>query len=220
MRNVLITGGSKGIGLAIISGLSRDYNIIAPSHQELDLADNASVDAFLASLKDTWVDIIIHNAGVNNPATIENISDTNLEETMRVNLISPIRISRSLVSHMKNQRWGRIIHISSIFGKISKEKRVLYSATKFGINGITKALAVELGPFNILVNSICPGYTDTELTRKNVPEIDKAKIVEATPLGRFAQPSEIAHFVRFLISDENTFTTGQIIVVDGGFTVR
>ena len=113
---------------------------------------------------------------------------------------------------------GRIVNISSIFGIVSKEGRSLYSSTKFGINGLTKALAVELGPENILVNSICPGYTDTELTKKNVSEADKKALIPRIPLRRFAKPEEIASVAAFLVSDKNAYITGQTIVVDGGFS--
>jgi len=119
---------------------------------------------------------------------------------------------------MIEKRYGRIVNISSIWGITSKEKRTIYSATKFGINGVTKALAKELGKYNILVNSICPGYVNTEMTKKNVTEMDKKEILKNIPLDRFAEPDEIGCLIKFLISDENTYITGQCIVIDGGLT--
>jgi len=120
---------------------------------------------------------------------------------------------------MKKNRWGRIINISSIFGIVARGKQTMYSATKHAINGVTKTLALELGPHNILVNSVCPGFTNTDLVKRNPPE-KNALIAKDIPLGRFAEPSEIAELVLFLISDKNTYVNGQSLVIDGGFTCR
>jgi len=98
-------------------------------------------------------------------------------------------------------------------------KQTMYTATKHGINGVTKALALELGPYNILVNSVCPGFTNTDLVKRNAPE-KNAFIAKDIPLGRFVEPIEIAEFVSFLISDKNTYINGQLITIDGGFTCR
>ncbi len=221
-KTVLITGSSRGIGRAIVEELKKgkDYKIIAPSRSELDLNSLASVKRFIAQYKDSPIEIIINNAGVNNPDFIDALDDKNIEETFNVNLISPIYLIRGLIGYMKEKRIGRIVNISSIFSVVSKEKRAIYSATKAGLNGLTRALAAELGPYNILVNSVCPGYTNTELTKKNVSETEKAKIYQNIPLGRFAEPKEIAKLVAFLVSEENTYITGQTIIIDGGFVIK
>jgi len=117
---------------------------------------------------------------------------------------------------MKKRKWGRIVSIASIFGHVARTRQILYSATKHGIIGMTKALALELGQYNILVNSVSPGFTDTDLTRRNTPEKNR-EITRGIPLNRFATASEIAETVKFLISDKNTYINGTDIIIDGGF---
>ena len=119
---------------------------------------------------------------------------------------------------MKLQNYGRIVNIGSIWGIVSKRGRVVYSATKHGIHGLTKTLAVELAEYNILVNTVCPGFTLTELTKKNNTDEEIAKISLNIPMGRMAESEEIASMVCYLVSDKNTYATGQLIAVDGGFT--
>ena len=221
-RTVFITGGSRGIGNAVLEKLRflDRYDVIAPAREELDLANDESLERFLRIYREKPIDVIVNNAGINMPQLVDKLSDENIRDTMQVNLVAPIKLIRGIVGHMKQNRYGKIVNISSVFGIVSKEKRVLYSATKFGLNGVTKALAVELGPYNILVNSVCPGYTNTELTKRNVSEAEKKEIIEHIPLRRFAEPAEIVNLIAFLISDENTYITGQIISADGGFTSR
>jgi 3-oxoacyl-[acyl-carrier protein] reductase len=216
-KRALVTGASRGIGMAIAKALSVDgWEVVAPARSELDLSDANSIHAFTARKAD--YDSLINNAGINTVATIDKAADKDIDEMMAVNLVAPIKLCRWVVPSMALRGGGRIVNISSIFGIVSKEGRSLYSATKFGLNGITKALSVELGPKNILVNSICPGYTETELTKKNVSEADKKALIPRIPLRRFAKPEEIAGVAVFLASDRNTYVTGQTIVVDGGFS--
>jgi len=118
---------------------------------------------------------------------------------------------------MKTRGGGRIVTFSSIWGMRSKEYRPLYSMTKFGVNGMTRALARELGPSGILLNCVAPGYVLTEMTAKNVPPDEQKRLCAEIPLRRMAQPSEIAKTVAFLLSADNTYITGQTIVIDGGF---
>jgi 3-oxoacyl-[acyl-carrier protein] reductase len=101
---------------------------------------------------------------------------------------------------------------------VTKEQRAAYSTVKSGLNGLTRTLAVELGPSNVLVNAVGPGYVETELTRQNNSPEDLKRIANSIPLGRLAQPAEIAKFVAFLCSDDNSYTTGQLLLIDGGFT--
>jgi 3-oxoacyl-[acyl-carrier protein] reductase len=163
------------------------------------------------------VDILVNNAGINLLCAIEGIDDDTFAEMIAVNLQGPLTLIRELAPHMKRQGFGRIVNISSIWGLRSKERRTLYSSTKFALNGATKALARELGGHGILVNAVCPGYVNTELTRTNVPPAEQEAIKRTIPLGRFAEPGEIARLVRWLVSGENTYLTGQALVIDGGF---
>jgi 3-oxoacyl-[acyl-carrier protein] reductase len=219
-RTVLLTGASRGIGAAIYKKLKTDYNLIIPEREELDLADNSSIDAFIKKHKNIKVDIIINNAGINFPQWIEEMSDENIETTVQINLVAPIRLIRGFVGNMKKNHWGRIINISSIFGIVARGKQVLYSATKHGINGVTQALALELAKDNILVNSICPGFTKTDLVIKKNSAEKIALLEKDIPLGRLAEPKEIAELVEFLISDRNTYITGSSVVIDGGFITK
>lgn len=217
-RTVLITGASRGIGAAVKERLSNEETtLLTPSRNELNLLSNDSIDSYLASLVSP-VDVLVNNAGVNYLASIEEVTVRSLGDMVQVNLTAPLRLIQSVARHMKKNRYGRIVNVSSIFGIVSKERRLMYSATKAGLIGMTKTLALELGPFDILVNCIAPGYVLTELTKQNNSEQEIEKISSMIPLRRMAQPAEIAEVIAFLCSDKNSYITGQTIIVDGGFT--
>ncbi len=217
---IFLTGASRGIGLAIFKKLKKEgYKIIAPTRRELDLSNPISIKHLIEINKNAKIDILINNAGVNFPRWIDELEDENLEQTIQVNLTSPIKLIRAFVPHMKKQKWGRIVNISSMFGIVARGKQVPYVASKHAINGVTKTLALELGQHNILVNSVCPGFVKTDLVLRNPPE-KLAALAKDVPLGRLAEPKEIAELVSFLISEKNTYITGSCIVIDGGFTCR
>ncbi|MGE4266589.1 MAG: SDR family NAD(P)-dependent oxidoreductase [Deferribacterales bacterium] len=217
MKNVLVTGGAKGIGKAICDEFrSCGYNVFSPARQEMDISNPDSIHNYAESLK-TAIDVLVNNAGINILGGIEEIDENDIAAMINTNLTGPLALIKAIVPYMKKNGYGRIINISSIWGVRSKERRLLYSASKFGINGVTKSLAGELGKYNILVNSVAPGYVNTELTQKNVSPEEQAKIKSTIPLGRFAEPCEIAKVVRFLGSEDNTYITGQVITADGGF---
>ena len=221
MRTVLVTGGSRGIGKAICERFGEaGYRVVAPSRAEMDLTNAASVEAYLADNADLAPDVIVNNAGINDIHNIEEITDDEIERAMAVNLTSPLRILRGLTGGMKRRGYGRIVNIGSIWAVVSKAGRCTYAATKNGLHGLTNTLAVELAPYGILVNTVCPGFTATELTRQNNTPEQIAAIEQEIPLGRLAQPHEIAELVYFLGSEQNTYITGQKITADGGFTVR
>jgi 3-oxoacyl-[acyl-carrier protein] reductase len=227
MRNLakphkaLITGGSRGIGAAIASVLqSQGMEVIAPSRQELDLGDQSSVSAFLASPSSQGIDILVNNAGINFLNEIEHIADEDWDEMLRVNVTAPMELIRGLSPAMKSRQWGRIVNISSIFSLVTRAKRGAYSAAKSGLNGLTLTAAVELAPHGIFVNAVCPGYVETELTYQNNSPEQLAAIAETIPARRLAQPEEIANLVAFLCSEKNTYLTGQTITIDGGFTCQ
>lgn len=217
-KKVLLTGGSRGIGSAIKTKLEATnlYEVITPNSDALDLSNIESIKKYCHF--DLKFDILINNAGVNFIRKIEEITPSEIEIINNINLIAPLLLTQAVVKHMKTNKWGKIINISSIWGVRSKEMRTLYSGTKFGIIGQTKALSRELGPENILINAICPGYVMTDMTDSTVSKEEQEIIKESVPLRRFAYPSEIAEIVEFLISERNTYMTGQTLVVDGGFT--
>lgn len=219
MRKVFLTGGARGIGKAIAQKfLENGYGVVAPSRSELDLANDTSIDNYIESHKEEYFDVIVNNAGCNEIHEICDIRDDELEQMFRVNLISPIKLLRGLCSQMKKNGYGRIVNIGSVWAIVSKPGRCIYSATKHGLHGVTNTLAVELAPYHILVNTVCPGFVLTELTRKNNTPEEIQKISQDIPLGRMADPEEIAEIVYFLCSDKNTYLTGQKIAVDGGYT--
>jgi 3-oxoacyl-[acyl-carrier protein] reductase len=217
-KTALITGASRGIGKVIAEQLKKDgLRLLTPSRKELDLLSNHSIDLFLETLTEP-VDVLVNDAGINRLGKITVFSDADLEDTMRTNLIAPIRLTRGLMPGMMQRKYGRIVNMSSIWSIVSKPGRVTYSVSKSGLNAFTRSLAVEVAPYNILVNAVAPGYVNTELTRQNNSEQDIQNIQRMIPMQRLAEPEEIARLVSFLCSEQNTYLTGQCLVIDGGYT--
>lgn len=217
----LITGGSRGIGKAAAKLFAdRGYEVLLPTRQELDLLDGNSVDRFVERMSLESIDTVVNNAGINEIDLLENVSDAQLEQMLMTDLISPIRLLRGLIPQLRKSPAGRIVNIGSVWAVVSKQGRSIYSAAKNGLHGITNALAIELSEAGILVNTVCPGFTRTELTRKNNTPEQIAQLSCQIPLGRMAEPEEIAKLIYFLGSVENTYITGQKIVIDGGYTIQ
>ena len=161
---------------------------------------------------------MINNAGINKIAPFLEIELKDFQEIHQVNVLAPFLITQAAISGMREQNWGRILNVSSIWGKISKENRASYSASKFALDGVTIALSIEFAKYGILANCIAPGFTDTELTRSILGQVEINQILASVPIGRMADISEIAKFAVWLASPENTYITGQNIAIDGGFT--
>jgi len=218
-RTVFLTGGARGIGAAIREELvTAGYTVIFPSREELDLASKDSVEAYVRDHSDIAVDVLINNAGMNVPEKISEISWDNWNKTLETNLSSAVRLIQFFAPGMSVRGYGRILNTSSILGLVTKEGRAAYSLTKAALNALTRSAALEFGAGGVLVNSLAPGYVDTELTRKNNSPEALTSIIRSIPLGRMADPKEIARVAGFLVSEQNTYLTGQTIVVDGGFT--
>lgn len=221
MKKALVTGASRGIGKAISEKfVSEGYEVFTPGRQTLDLNDAQSISSYINDNVEIGFDVIINNAGCNDIHLIEDITDDEIASMMNVNLVAPMKLVRGFVGGMKAQKYGRIVNIGSIWAAVSKAGRCVYSVTKNGIHGMTNTLAVELAPDNILVNTVCPGFTLTELTSKNNTPCQIEKIAGEIPMGRLAKPEEIAEIVYFLASEKNTYLTGQKVIVDGGFTAK
>lgn len=227
--NILVTGGSKGIGKAIIDGLSG--NIFTCGRNEMRLqsyknycvCDLATVEGMLQLgdyIEANEIDILINNAGEYIYSPIEEVGVNDIEHITRVNLETPLYLISRAVPYMKQKRWGRIINIGSISGVMGEANASLYSATKSGLIGATKALALELAEYGITVNTINPGWVDTEMGNSSAEEgeFSKDEIVECIPQRRFVDPSEIAGMVKYLISEEAKGVTGQSINLCAGLT--
>ena len=218
-RTVLLTGSSGGIGSSLFSFLKEDMIVVSPTRKELDLSSNSSIDDYISSL-DVPIDVIVNCAGVHKAGNCEDLTASDFQNILQINLIAPFQIISGLVKGMKERKYGRIVNISSIWSLVSKEKRSIYSASKSGLDGLTRSLSLEFAPFNILVNSIAPGYVDTKMIELYNSEKELEKIKKIIPLGRFAKPTELGDLVKFLSSEKNSYITGQIIPIDGGYLTR
>ncbi|MFM9196296.1 MAG: SDR family NAD(P)-dependent oxidoreductase [Planctomycetia bacterium] len=178
------------------------------------------MDAFLDRHRNEPIDVLVNNAGINILRPIEEIDDAAWQEMMQVNLTSALRLTQALAPRMAARGWGRILNVASIFAVVTRERRGAYSMTKAALAALTRTAAVEFGPRGVLVNALAPGYVDTELTRRNNPPEALKAIEDSIPLRRMARAEELAEVAAFLVSDRNTYLTGQTVLVDGGFTCQ
>ncbi len=240
-KTVLITGGTRGIGAAIASmfaaakadliitgtqadGVSRRVeklkSITSGTVQGLvaDFTESESLEALCTRIRGlSSLHILINNAGTNLIVPIDEVKGGDLDRIVSLNLRAPILLSKEAAILMKRAHWGRIVNVGSIWSVITKPGRAIYTASKFGLVGLTKATAVDLGPYNILVNTLSPGFTLTELTKTTLSVEEQKRLAQQVPMRRFAEPEEMARVALFLCSELNTYITGQNIVVDGGF---
>lgn len=230
----IVTGGAKGIGKEIVKSLSQknyyvilDYRNTIPSYLDF----NNNVEFFQSDVSNSdnckkiisyvigkfgRIDLLINNAGIDIEKPITDFSDDEFDSIMKNNLYSAFFLSREVSREMVKRKSGHIINISSIWGITGSSCEVPYSISKAGMDGLTKSLAKELGPSNIRVNSIAPGYIDTDMNNYlNDDEVDSIK--SEIPLGRTGKPIDITKAVIFL--EENPYITGQIIQVNGGWNI-
>lgn len=230
-RRALVTGGTRGIGAAIAARLVRDGLAVTvtgtgadghgphgTSYLPVDLGDRAAAAAFADAAGKAGYDVLINNAGINRIAGIADVRPEDFDLVHEVNLRSVFLLCRAVVPGMRQRTYGRIINIASIFAVVSREQRAAYSSSKFGLDGLTAALAAEVARDGILVNSVSPGFVDTDLTRRILGDAGIAELSGRIPIRRLAQPDEIAALVAWLASPENTYLSGQNVVIDGGFT--
>jgi len=220
-KYALVTGGSRGIGKAIVDELkSKGVIVTYTSTKDVDFSDDKSVDRYIDKIKDLQFDILVNNAGICINNDISDITYEDFDKVQKVNLYGPFKITQAVCKSMKKKGYGRIVNISSIKGTGSSERRLSYTTSKSGLNGMTRTMAMDLAPYGILVNSISPGFTNTELTDSMLTQDDKDYLTERIPMGRFGEVEDIAKLVRFFVSEENAFVTGQDIIVDGGYSVN
>ena len=230
-RRALVTGGTRGIGAAITARLlAEGVDVIvtgsradghAPggcAYHAVDFADRQKIEAFADRVAGERLDILVNNAGINRIAPFADIANADFDRIQDVNLRSAFLLCRAVIPGMRARRYGRIVNISSIFGVISKEFRASYSASKFALDGLTAALAAEVAADNVLANCVAPGFIDTDLTRTVLGESGMAELSARIPARRLGMPDEIAAFVSWLVGPENTYITGQTLVIDGGFS--
>jgi len=230
-RTVCVTGASRGIGRSIALAfrsrgakvigtrtLSSDGDEACDEWVVADFADASQIETCAKKLKSLEVDILINCAGINKIAPFVDIDPADFLRIQQVNVFAPMRLCQAVLPGMLHRQWGRIVNISSVWGKISKEFRASYSASKFALDGMTLALASEHGANGILANCVSPGFIDTELTRSVLGETGIQQMVQGVPSKRLGQASEIASMVVWLASEENTYLNGQNIAVDGGFS--
>ena len=233
----IVTGASRGIGRAIARSLAKkNFVVIAnynKSEKEAMKLKNEfnNIDIFKADVskreevkilveytlnKYGKIDVLVNNAGIDNEKLFQDITDEDWQNVINTNLYSVFCVTQEVVNNMIHNKSGCIINISSIWGQIGASCECIYSASKAGIDGITKSLAKELGPSNIRVNSIAPGFIDTDMNKKyKTSEINDIK--NETPLQKIGRPEDIAKCVNWLVEDE--FTTGQVISINGGWNI-
>ncbi|HEY5960230.1 MAG TPA: SDR family oxidoreductase [Polyangiaceae bacterium] len=218
-RTALVTGGARGIGRSIAEQLrSAGVIVHAPTRAELDLALPESIDAWLASHASLHFDILINNAGINVLNAVDTIDAQTFGAMLQVNLGAALRLLQTLAPRMAARGWGRVLNLSTIFSLVTKERRAAYSMSKAALNALTRSAAVEFGPNGVLINALAPGYVDTDLTRQNNSPQAIEQICANIPLRRMASVDELAKLAVFLVSEANTYMTGQVVVADGGFT--
>lgn len=230
-HSAVVTGATRGIGYAIAERLQNDgLEVIGTgtgkngkcpegvAYRQVDFLSERSVAGFVDFLKNQKIDILVNNAGINKIGSFSEIDIEDFDRILRVNLRAPFLLCQAVIPYMKKNEWGRIVNITSIFGKITKELRAPYSSSKFGLDGMTVALSAEVAEFGVLANCVAPGFIDTDLTR-NVLGIQGMKELEdKIPIKRLGKVREIASFVSWLVSEENTYVSGQNLIIDGGFS--
>ncbi|MCM2279305.1 MAG: SDR family oxidoreductase [Oligoflexia bacterium] len=216
---LFLTGGNGEIGAAIRQRFQRaGYEVVAPRSSELDLDDPRGISSYLEASPGSF-DAFVHCAGINQPKHFETIPLEEMERVLRINTLSFVRIAQLLSDGLKKRKGGHIVAISSIYGSFSREKRLPYSMSKHALNAAVKTLALELGPHGIYVNSVSPGFIDTELTRRNNDAATIEGFSKRTALRRLGAPADIAEVAFFLCSDANRYITGQDLIADGGYSV-
>ena len=233
MKTALITGASRGIGNAIALHLKKDgYRVLGTATSEagtkqlekqgiegviLDLNSSDSKEQFWEEIenKDVSISVLVNNAGITKDNIVLRMSEEEWQDIMNVNLNSIFYLSKKTLKMMLKSKWGRIINITSTSASIGNRGQANYAAAKAGVEAFTKSLAREVGKRNITINSIAPGFINTDMTEQS-DGVNVEELVKEIPLGRFGKPDEVAHLASFLCSEEASYITGQIIHVNGG----
>ena len=237
-KNVLVTGATGGIGQAICNKLKKNYNLIVVSRNKeklinfmtgnksiikripCDLKDSNQITKMIEEIVTTNlnVDILVNNAGVTDDSLFIRMNYEKWQNVIKTNLDSNFLLSSSISKLMIKKKWGRIINITSIAGHTGNLGQANYVASKAGLTGMTKSIAIELAKWNITVNCVSPGFIRTNMT-ENLSKEQKDNIISKIPLGMIGSPNDVANCVEFLASDDSGYITGETIHVNGGMAM-
>ncbi|HXX79824.1 MAG TPA: glucose 1-dehydrogenase [Ktedonobacteraceae bacterium] len=245
-RVALVTGGNRGLGFAMARALAEaGASVVVTSRQEeravksaealsettgqrsmglaVDVTDAAQIESMIQSVVQEFgrIDILVNNAGINIRKPVEEFDEVSWDLVQDTNLKAPFLCSRAAARYMKEQRYGRIINLSSMLGKVALPERSAYCSSKGGLIQLTRVMALEWATHNITVNALCPGPFATEI---NIPVINNPQanqfFLDHIALGRWGQPEELGGAIVFLASDASSFMTGAALVIDGGWTAE
>lgn len=217
-KNLFITGGNGEIGKAIVKTFQDNgYNVIAPSSKKLDCGSVEAINKYFEDFTSTSVTAFVHCAGINNPKSFTEVKPETINKTIQINTLSFLYICQHLNKYLDAN--SRIVAISSIYGTISRNRRIEYATSKHAIRGMVQSLALELAPKGVLVNAVSPGFIATSLTYKNNPPEVVNNLIADVPLKKLGKPEYIAELTCFLCSKKNSFITGQDIIIDGGYLI-
>ena len=229
-RVVLVTGGSRGIGLATARAFAAAGDRVAITHRRgppeaaddllcvaCDVTDDEQVAAAFATVEADLgpVEILVSNAGITRDSLLVRMGEEDFSAVVDANLVGGYRVARRAVTKMMRARWGRIVFVSSVVAHLGSAGQANYAASKAGLVGLARSMAREFGSRHVTVNVVAPGPIATDMTNA-LPEDRRAALAAVVPLGRFGTPDEVASTIRFLASDEAAFITGAVIPVDGG----
>ena len=233
MKKIFITGASRGIGKAIAENLlSQDYVVIGTATTEdganqlskkgiigyqLDLGSLENIESTCKEIYNDHpdIEILINNAGFTRDNLVLRMSEDEWQDVLNVHLNGVFRITKRALKPMLKKRWGRIINISSTSAVLGNKGQANYAAAKAGIEAFSRTLAREVGSRGITVNTVAPGFINTDMTDSS-SGLDQEELIKEIPLGRFGKPSEIAHLISYLCSEESSYITGQTIHINGG----